>query len=313
MDADSFIEEFMDLRVGCWVALFAAIFCCLSPARVSPQSAAASPTYLLADSELPEAPAPPNAPAASGAQSAPAQSSSSTDSSSPAAAKSTDAKTQRDEAEQQLKQEEHQRVGGVMAAFNTTQNHDAIPLSPSQKFQLFFKSETDSWPFLLAGAVAGIGQADDSYPTWGQGMQGYGKRIGAAYTDAFIGNFFGNAVLTSLLHEDPRFYQKTDGSALSRTLWAATSTVWAKRDNGSWGPNYANVGGNFIGAAIARVYYPSDERHASDVIYDGITVSAEGIVGSEVIEWWPAIVRHHKRKMAEKQARQMQPQPSISH
>lgn len=312
MDADSVIEEFMDSRVGGWVALFAAVLCCLSPARVSPQSAAASPSYLLADSELPEAPAPQNASAASGTPSAPAQSSSSGDSSAQPVAP-PDAKTKRDEAEQQLKQEEHQRVGGVMAAFNTTQNRDAVPLSSSQKFQLFFKSETDPWPFLLAGAVAGIGQADDSFPAWGQGMQGYGKRIGAAYTDAFIGNFFGNAVLTSLLHEDPRFYQKTDGSALSRTLWAATSTVWAKRDNGSWGPNYANVGGNFIGAAIARVYYPPDERNVSSVLYDGITVSAEGIVGSEVIEWWPAIVRHHKRKMAEKQARQMQPQPSISH
>jgi hypothetical protein len=313
MDADSVFEECMDSRAGCWLAFFAAIIFCLSPSRIYSQSAAASPSYLLADSELPEAPTPQNTPAASGAQSAPAQSSSSADSSPQTAAQPADAKTQRDQAEQQLKQEEHQRVGGVMAAFNTTQNRDAIPLSSSQKFQLFFKSETDPWPFLLAGAVAGIGQADGSYPTWGQGMQGYGKRIGAAYSDAFIGNFFGNAVLTSLLHEDPRFYQKTDGSALSRTLWAATSTVWAKRDNGSWGPNYANIGGNFIGAAIARVYYPPSERHASDVIYDGITVSAEGIVGSEVIEWWPAIVRHHKRKMAEKQGRQMQPQPSISH
>lgn len=299
----------MESRVGCWLAFFAIIIFCLSPARIYSQSAAASPSYLLAGSEFPEAPAPQNPPVASGGQSAPAQSSSSAQ----PAAQSPDAKTQHDQAEQQLKQEEHQRVGGVMAAFNTTQNHDAIPLSSGQKFQLFFKGETDPWPFLLSGVVAGIGQADDSFPAWGQGMQGYGKRFGAAYSDAFIGNFFGNAVLTSLLHEDPRFYQKTDGSALSRTLWAATSTVWAKRDNGSWGPNYANVGGNFIGAAIARVYYPPSERHASDVIYDGLTVSAEGIVGSEVIEWWPAIARHHKRKLAEKQARQMQPQPSISH
>ena len=33
-------------------------------------------------------------------------------------------------------------------------------------------------------------------------------------------------------------------------------------------------------------------------------MTAQGIIGSEVIEFWPDIVRHHKRKQAEKLARQ---------
>lgn len=211
-----------------------------------------------------------------------------------------------------MKAQEHQRVFGVMATFNTTRNNDALPLSTRQKFQLFFKSETDPWPFLLASVVAGIGQADDSYPEWGQGVQGYAKRFGGAYTDAFIGNFFGNAVLTSILKEDPRYFQKGKGSARSRFLWAAASTVWCKRDNGKWGPNYANVGGNLIGSAVARIYYPASERTVSDTITDGLTVSAEGIVGAEVIEFWPDIVRHHKRKQAEKLARQQAAQDAAA-
>jgi hypothetical protein len=212
-------------------------------------------------------------------------------------------KSQHDQAEEQLKQQMHQRVMGVMATFNTTRNPDALPLSPGQKFQLFFKSSTDPWPFLLAGAVAGIGQANDSYSEWGQGAEGYAKRYGAAYSDAFIGNFFGNAVLPVLLHEDPRYFQKGTGSFSGRFLWAAASTVWCKRDNGGWGPNYANVGGNLIGAAIARVYYPASERTVSDTINDGLAVSAEGIVGAELIEFWPDVVRHYMRKRAEKLAR----------
>ena len=213
-------------------------------------------------------------------------------------------KGQRDTAAEQLRAQEKQRVMGVMATFNTTSNKDALPLSAGQKFQLFLKSETDPWPFMLAGVVAGIGQAKNSYPEWGQGMQGYGKRIGGAYTDAFIGNFFGNAVLTTVLHEDPRYFQKGTGTVLHRILWAASSTVWCRRDNGKWGPNYANVGGNLIGAAISRTYYPSSERNVGETIQDGFTVSAEGIVGSEVIEFWPDIARHHKKKQAEKQARE---------
>lgn len=212
--------------------------------------------------------------------------------------------SQHDKAEEQLKAQEKQRVMGVMATFNTTTNKDAIPLSPGQKYKLFFKSATDPWPFLLSGAVAGIGQAQDSTPEWGQGAQGYAKRFGAGYADYFIGNFFGNAVLPSLLHEDPRYFQKGTGSAMSRFLWAAASTVWCKRDNGKWGPNYANVAGNLIGTAIGRVYYPPANRTVSSTISDGFTVSAEGIVGAEVIEFWPDMVRSHNRKKAEKLARQ---------
>ncbi len=212
-------------------------------------------------------------------------------------------KSQHDTAEEQLKQQEHQRVAGVMATFNTTQNPDAVPLSPGQKYRLFFRSAFDPWPFGLNAVVAGINQASDADPEWGQGVQGYAKRYGAAYTDYFTGNFFGNAVLPSLLHEDPRYFQKGTGSFMSRFLWAAASTGWCKRDRGGWGPNWGNVGGNLIGAAIGRVYYPASERTVSDTITDGLTVSAEGIVGAEIIEFWPDMVRHHRRKQAEKQAR----------
>lgn len=210
----------------------------------------------------------------------------------------------RQTAEQQLKKQEQQRVFGVMAAFNTTSNADALPLTPKQKFQLFFKSATDPWPFVLTAFGAGIDQAEGSPYEYGGGIGGYAKRFGAGYADYFTGNFFGNALFTSWWHEDPRFFQKTTGSATSRALWAAESTVWSKRDNGTWGPNYANVLGNFVGAAISNIYYPSSERSAGDTFERGATVTAEGIVGAEVIEFWPDIMRHYREKKAEKQAKQ---------
>ncbi|MGB8479057.1 MAG: hypothetical protein WCE63_09465 [Acidobacteriaceae bacterium] len=251
---------------------------------------------------LPDNPSPilqqsdsPNAPAQQTSGAAPADQSSST--------KTSPAKSPQTAAEQ-LKQQEKQRILGVMATFNTTQNHDALPLSPRQKYQLFFKSVTDPWPFALTAVVAGISQADDDFGAYGQGMQGYAKRYGAAYTDYFTGNFFGNAVLPSLLHEDPRYYQRGKGKFITRALWAAGSTGWCKRDDGTWGPNYANVTGNLIGAAISNVYYPAAERSVGDTIQRGVTVTIEGAVGAELIEFWPDIAGHYKRKKAEKLARE---------
>jgi hypothetical protein len=210
----------------------------------------------------------------------------------------------RKKAQEQLDKQLHQRVFGVMATFNTTTNKDALPLSTGQKYELFFKSATDPWPFLLTAFGAGIDQAENSFPEYGQGVEGYAKRWGAAYTDYFTGNLLGNAVLASLLREDPRYFQKGTGSSTSRALWAAGSTVWCKRDNGTWGPNYANVVGNLMGAAVSNLYYPESDRTVGGTLGRGFTVTAEAIVGSEVIEFWPDIVRHHRRKQAEKLARQ---------
>jgi hypothetical protein len=222
----------------------------------------------------------------------------------PAPAPQLSPEEQRKKAQEQLEQQEHQRVMRVMATFNTTGNKDAVPLTAGQKYQLFFKSATDPWPFLLAAFLAGTDQADNSFPEYGQGLKGYGKRLGASYTDYFVGNFFGNAVLASALHEDPRYFQKGTGSYVGRALWAASGTVWCKRDSGSWGPNYANVMGNMIGAAISNVYYPAPNRTVGGTLERGVSVTAQAIIGSEVIEFWPDIVRHHRRKQAEKLARQ---------
>jgi hypothetical protein len=207
-------------------------------------------------------------------------------------------------AQEQLKKQEKQRVFAVMATFNTTANKDAVPLSAGEKYQLFFKSATDPWPFVLTAFGAGIDQAENSFPEYGQGVEGYAKRYGAAYADYFTGNLLGNAVLASWWKEDPRYFQKGTGSYTSRVLWAASGTVWCKRDSGTWGPNYANVIGNLVGAAISNFYYPAPERTVSDTVSRGFTVTAQAIIGSEIIEFWPDMVRHYRRKQAEKLARQ---------
>jgi hypothetical protein len=243
----------------------------------------------------------------------PSISSSQTPSTSPASAQTPPTPAT---SEDQLKQQEHQRVFGVMAAFNTTRNKDAIPLTKGQKYRLFFKSATDPWPFALTAVVAGIDQAENSFPQYGQGVEGYAKRWGAGYADYFTGNLLGNAVLTSLLKEDPRYFQKGTGSTISRILWAASATVWCKRDNGTWGPNYANVMGNLMGAAVSNLYYPDNDRTVTGTLGRGFSVTAQAIVGSEVIEFWPDIARHHRRKQAEILAKQMgqtPPPPPASH
>ncbi|MBV9405977.1 MAG: hypothetical protein JO211_11575 [Acidobacteriaceae bacterium] len=136
-----------------------------------------------------------------------------------------------------------------------------------------------------------MSQWQNEYPGYGQGAQGYGKRMGAAYADSFDGTLLGNALFPALLHQDPRYFRKGTGSFSSRLLYAVSTTVICKGDNGHWQPNYSNVLGNLAAGGIANLYYPSSDRGVGLTFERSITVSAEGAIGAVVYEFWPDISR----------------------
>ena len=148
----------------------------------------------------------------------------------------TQSRSRQNQAETQLNQEEHQRILGVVPNFNTTDNQNAAPLSARQKFRLAFRSAVDPFTFVAVAADAGISQAKNDFPGYGQGAAGYGKRFGASYADSFDGTLWGNAIFPALLHQDPRYFRKGRGSFTRRLLYAVSTTVWARNDNGTWGP-----------------------------------------------------------------------------
>jgi hypothetical protein len=140
-----------------------------------------------------------------------------------------------------LKQEEHQRILGVMPNFNTVETSGGVPsLSPKQKWHLAFKSSIDPFVFVADGFVAGLSQARNTNPEFGQGAAGYSKRFGAAALDSADGTLWGNAILPIVFKEDPRYFRLGSGTFIHRFLYSAGTTIWCRRDNGSWGPNYAN-------------------------------------------------------------------------
>ena len=195
-----------------------------------------------------------------------------------------------------LRREERQRILGVVPNFNTVESAANVPpLTAKQKFHLMYKSSTDPFIFVTAGFVSAIGQARDSNPGFGQGAQGYGKRYGASYADTVDGNLWGNAILPILFKEDPRYFRLGSGTFKRRLLYSARTTVWARRDNGTWGPNYANVIGNFISGGISNLYYPAADGGV-ETLTGAATVTAEGTIGAAFLEFWPDISHHLFKK-----------------
>jgi Carboxypeptidase regulatory-like domain len=172
-------------------------------------------------------------------------------------------------ATEQIKEEEKQRVFGIIPNFYVTYLSNPVPLAPKHKFQLAWKSATD--PVTLAGVafLAGISQAADQWHDYGQGAQGYGERVGASYADVFASTFIGGAIMPSILKQDPRYFYKGTGTKRSRILRAIGNSVICKGDNGRWQPNYSNVIGSFAGAGLEVLYVPASDRRGSGFVVSG--------------------------------------------
>ena len=212
---------------------------------------------------------------------------------------------------------------GIIPAFNTSYVSDAVSLTPKQKVSLAFHSAIDPYTFAIAFIVAGLGEAEGSDDRFGWGPEGYFKRSGANYLDAFDGTMIGNAFLPVILHQDPRYFRLGHGSVKHRFLYAVATSFICKHDNtGKLEPNYSNVGGNIISGAISNLYYPDSSKSGiSQTIEAGLTVTFEGTFGATLQEFWPDISRKlfHKdptngldalakaADAAKKKAKQLQP------
>jgi hypothetical protein len=213
----------------------------------------------------------------------------------------------------ELKQEESQRMLGILPAFNSVIGGHAEPLTPGQKFNLFFKGIIDPYQFAIVAVDTGLQEAEDSYPDYHHGVPGLLRNYGAAYADDFDGNLFGNAILPSLLHQDPRYFRLGHGTIKRRLLYSILTTVRTKGDNGKWEPNYSNVIGNLIGGAISNAYYPAADRGFGLTVDRGMTVTAEGAFGALLLEFYPDIAEHYKNRRARKAAaKAIQPPPDTT-
>lgn len=201
-------------------------------------------------------------------------------------------------AEQQVQIAVHQRIGGVIPNFYSTYDWNAPPMQAKQKFQLAVRSIIDPVSFLSVAGVAGAEQYQGVFPAYGSGIEGYGKRYGAALANHVSGTLLGRAVFPSIFHQDPRYFYKGKGSIPSRMLYAISAAVIARGDDGRWQPNYSHVLGNFSAAAISNLYYPASDRGASLVVLNGLGNTGADAVSNLIREFLLKRITSHIPKQA---------------
>jgi hypothetical protein len=214
-----------------------------------------------------------------------------------------DQKDQKDKDQKNKEGTSNDRLFFAMPNFLTLENSAHVPpLTVGQKFKVAWRSSFDYFQYPWYAALAGISQAQNSEPGYGQGAEGYAKRYGAAFADGTIENFMVNAIVPSVMRTDPRYYQLGKGSFWHRTGYALSRLVITRADSGHNTFNFAEVGGAGMAAAISTYsYHPeADKTFSNTMTVWGTQVSYDAL-RIVLNEFWPDIRRKfHKDK---------QPQP----
>jgi hypothetical protein len=191
------------------------------------------------------------------------------------------------------------------------------PLTAKQKFGVVARGTFDYIEYPWWGILAAISQAENSEPAFGQGWASYGKRYGTTAADSTVENFMVGAVFPSLLRQDPRFYQLSEGSFTHRMFYSVSRIFVTRSDSGKTQFNFSEILGSASAAAISsysyhprstylstptnpRLFVPSERTlsNAFDVWYTQVSLDTITIV---VKEFWPDIHRKmsHKPKSAQ--------------
>ncbi len=190
------------------------------------------------------------------------------------------------------------RLFYVMANYTTVENLDDYgQLSAATKFKLSAKTMSDPVTVSFIGVMALMGQARDSDPTYGQGLQGYAKRYGTFYADTAIGTLMTTSVFPTLLHQDPRYFQLGTGTTWHRTMYAVSRIFVTRSDSGESQFNYSEIVGNAVAAGISNTYHPESQRTLGNTLNIWGTNIMLNTACNVAKEFWPDIRRKlHNRK-----------------
>ena len=237
--------------------------------------------------------------------------------SSPSPDKSKDAQGSTQENSQQTGEQNKNsgtskdRLFYALPNFLTLENAGQVPpLTAKQKFKVVARSSFDYVQYPWYAFLAGISQAENSEPGYGQGAAGYGKRFGAAMADGTIENFMTSAVFPSLLHQDPRFFQNGKGGFWHRTGYAISRIFVTRTDSGNSQMNFSEIFGSAMAAGISTYsYHPhADKTLANTASVWGTEVGYDTLT-YWVKEFWPDV----RRKLRRSRPADSAPAPSQSH
>ncbi len=180
------------------------------------------------------------------------------------------------------------RLFGVIPNYRADQMQAVYtPITTAQKYRIA-KDDSFDWPnyFLLAGFAMQAQLADGGHV----GVESFGKFYARALGDQIIGSYVTEAILPSLLHEDPRYFRLGTGTFFHRASYATTRIFVTKLDNGKSRVYLSELVGNAAVIAITTSYYPDSRTAPMALERYGLNLGNDAL-SNMLTEFWPDIKR----------------------
>lgn len=134
------------------------------------------------------------------------------------------------------------------------------PLSPQEKFKLSVNNSVSLSIVFASFASAGRNQLRDVPAAFGPEAKGYAKRFGTAMARNASSKFFGTFLLASALHQDPRFFVRSDLNFGESVKYSIHRVFITRRDSGEPVFNWSGLLGALAAEGLANVYFPDSYR-----------------------------------------------------
>lgn len=159
------------------------------------------------------------------------------------------------------------------------------PMTAKEKFKAVALGTFDPVQYPWWGLLAAISQADNDDPAYGQGWIAYAKRYGTTAGDSTVENFMVGAVFPSVLHQDPRFYQSSQGGFGRRAGYAISRIVVTRTDSGHSQFNYSEIFGAALAASVSTYSYHPRSAYISTPANPHMFVPSERTLADATSTW----------------------------
>jgi hypothetical protein len=178
------------------------------------------------------------------------------------------------------------RLFYALPNFLTLQGAQKLPpMRARNKFKVVALGTFDYVEYPWWGLLAAINQAENNEPAYGQGWAAYAKRYGTTAGDSMVENFMVGAVIPSLFHQDPRFYQSDKGGFLRRTGYAVSRMVVTRSDSGHAQFNFSEILGSASAAAISTYSYHPRSTYLSSPTNPHMFVGSDRTLANTASVW----------------------------
>lgn len=185
------------------------------------------------------------------------------------------------------------RILGVMPNYRAVSAGEVPPPpTPREAFKIATENSFDYSAFVFVGVTSLLAEGTNAHSQLGKGVPGYWGYYWRGYLDKTDGNYWVDAIMPTIVHQDERYYAKGEGGIFKRSIYAASRELITPNYHGKNSFNISEILGRGASQAISLAYYPSQTQTASGFAQKYAYAVGRDALTNVFREFWPDINSH---------------------